>query len=261
LSGLALVSDDYSKYASTAAFLANVSSNIGGTGNYLTSLYNDGVSANLAQIDPSVQYNGHATLKYNQPGGSAASPSFEVYFPNGKTLTKMWLRAKIRFSPGFTTTGTLSNSANAYKALGWGWNTYDGSGRLEITNTNQYDFYWTPIYNGSSIGGGTHTSAGTVGTQWTDGAWYDYIIECDFSNGITGVSRVWISKDGQTPVLRATSSGALTGGRALPGLDYVALGLNFNQVRAANQTQALWYGQWEVVDGVAHPDPFGLGVQ
>jgi len=236
-----------------------VTSNIGGTGG-ATSLYNDGVNANLAEIDPLVQYNGHSTLKYNQPGGSAASPSFEAYFPNGQTLTKMWLRAKVRFSPGFTTTGTLSNSANAYKLLGWGWNTYDGSGRLEITNTNQYDFYWTPLLNGSSLGGGTHTSGGSISTEWSDGGWYDYILECDFSAGTSGVSRVWMARDGQVPVLRATSSGTI-GGNTLPGLRYVALGLNFNQVRAANQTQAVWFGQWEVVDGVAHPDPFGLGVK
>ena len=98
------------------------------------------------------------------------------------------------------------------------------------------------------------------GSQWSDGGWYDYIIECDFSQGTSGVSRAWIAKDGQTPVLRATSSGSI-GGRALPGLRYVALGLNFNQTRAAGQDQALWYGQWEVIDGVAHPDPFNLGVQ
>jgi hypothetical protein len=207
-----------------------------------------------------VQYNGHATLKYNQPGGSSASPSLEAYFPNGKTLAKMWFRAKIRFSPGFTTTGTLSNSANAYKLLGWGWNTYDGSGRLEITNTSQYDFYWTPLSNGSGLGGGAHTSGGSISTEWSDGGWYDYIIECDFSQGTSGVARVWMARDGQTPVLRATSSGTI-GGKTLPGLDYVALGLNFNQVRAAGQTQAVWYGQWEVVDGVAHPDPYKLGVQ
>jgi hypothetical protein len=260
LSGLAFTSDNFSEYSGTASFLANVSSNIGGTGNYLTSLYNDGFNANLAQIDSSVLYNGHPTLKYNQPGGTSATPSLQVVFQNGKTLSKLWLRAKIRFSPGFTTTGTLTNSANAYKLLGWGWTTFDGSGRLEITNTNQYDFYWTVISNGSAIGGGSHTSGGTISTEWSDGAWYDYILECDFSQGTSGVARVWMARDGATPILRAATSGTI-GAALLPGLDRIALGLNFNQVRTATQTQALWYGQWEVIDGVAHPDPFGLGVQ
>jgi hypothetical protein len=175
----------------------------------------------------------------------------------------MWFRTKIRFSPGFTTTGTLTNSANAYKLLGWGWNTYDGSGRLEITNTNQYDFYWNiqSTTTGSLVGGGQHNSPGYITTEWSDGGWYDYIVECDFSNSANGVCRVWMARDGQTPVLKATTTGSMNNGQALPGINRVALGLNFNQTRAANQTQALWYGQWEVVDGVQHPDPYGLGVQ
>ena len=154
ISSLALLSDDFKSYSSTTSFLANVSSNIGGTGNYLTSLYNDGVSAKLAQIDPTVsttdtRRSSTRSLVGCRPARRSGSTS-----PNGKVLTKMWFRAKIRFSPGFSTTGVLvppaPNSANAYKLLGWGWNTYDGSGRLEITNTNQYDFYWTPISNGSA---------------------------------------------------------------------------------------------------------------
>jgi hypothetical protein len=232
-------------------------------------LYNDGYNGQLASIDPTVLYNGHQTLKYTQPGGVSTTPALWVHFPNGKVLTKMWFRSKIRFSPGFTTTGTLGNSAadpngeNAYKLLGWGWDTYDASGRVEITNTNQYDFYWNiqSKSNGSLVGGGQHQSPGSITTEWTDGGWYDYIIECDFSQGTNGVSRVWMSKDGQTPVLKATTTGSMTNGSALPNIEWIALGLNFNQQRAANQNQALWYGQWEVIDGVQHPDPYGLGVQ
>ena len=257
-----MLSDDFSKYASTAAFLANVSTNIGGTGSPSTSLYDDGGNANLAQIDPSVLYNGHSTLKYNQPGGTDASPTFSVDFRTG-SLTKMWFRAKIRFSTGFTTTGTLTNSANAYKLLGWGWDTEDGSGRLEITNTSQYDFYWNiqSKSTGALVGGGQHSSPGSVTTEWTDGGWYDYIVGCDFSQGTSGVCRVWMARDGQTPVLRATTNGTMSNGGALPGINRVSLGLNFNQVRTASQTQALWYGEWEVVDGSQHSDPYGLGVQ
>jgi hypothetical protein len=259
LSGLGLISDDFTKYSSTAAFLANVTSNIGGTGG-LGSLYGDGANANLAQIDPSVQYNGHAALKYNQPGGVSNTPELWVRLP--QSLSVMWLRAKIRFSPGFTTTGTLGNSANAYKMLGWAWDTYDGSGRVEIANTSQYQLYWTALAKstGAVVGGGVYGMGGSVNTEWTDGGWYDYIVEVDFSKN-PGVARLWMAKDGQTPVLRATSSSNMQGSAALPKLTNVNWGMNFNQVRAAGQTQALWYGQWEVVDGVAHPDPYKLGVQ
>jgi len=36
------------------------------------------------------------------------------------------------------------------------------------------------------------------------------------------------------------------------------LGLNFNSPRAVGQNQALWYGQWEVVDGSQYSNPFNL---
>ncbi|HXC25854.1 MAG TPA: Ig-like domain-containing protein [Gemmatimonadaceae bacterium] len=258
VSSLSFLSDNYTEYANTAAFQARVSSNIGGTASPGTALYTDGANASLAAIDNTVLYNGHQTLKYNQPGGVANSPELWVGF--SQTLTHLWFRAKIRFSSGFTTAGTLTNSANAYKLLGWGWNNYYGSGRLEISNTNQYQLYWTALAesNSATVGGGTTGIAGNITTEWTDGGWYDYIIEVDYSQGPTGTARVWMAKDGQTPVLQTTSSGTMQGGAPLPTLNQIMLGMNFNQTRAAGQTQALWYGQWEVIDGSQHANPYNL---
>jgi hypothetical protein len=174
-------------------------------------------------------------------------------------LAHIWFRAKVRFSPGFTTTGTLASSANAYKLLGWGWNTYDGSGRLEITNTSQYQLYWGPTSKngGAALAPVQFSVAGGITTEWSDGGWYDYIVECDFSNGKTGVARVWMARDGQTPTLRATSTSTMTTG-SLPGINSVMWGMNFNQVRTASQAQAVWWGAWEVVDGSKYPHPYGL---
>jgi hypothetical protein len=45
-------------------------------------------------------------------------------------------------------------------------------------------------------------------------------------------------------------------GSPMPLLSYISVGLNFNQVRA--QSQAVWWGEWEVVDGNQHPNPFGV---
>jgi hypothetical protein len=50
----------------------------------------------------------------------------------------------------------------------------------------------------------------------------------------------------------------MAAGQTVPNVNRIMLGMNFNQVRAANQTQALWSGQWEVVDGSQHAHPFGL---
>src|SRR6185312_3656332 len=259
LSGLALISDDFSEYANTAALLNNISANIGGTGNWQTALYNDGSNAQLAEIDPSVLYNGHATIKYNFPGGTASHPELWPSLP--RPLSTMWLRAKIRFSPGFTTTGVLTNSSNAYKLLGWGYADSYGSGRVEITNTNQYQLYYGTLVSGTNTPNSTPNDfavGGNITTEWSDGGWYDYIVEYQITSPTTSVARLWMAKDGSTPVLRATSTSTSLSGYTMSHIGYVMLGLNFNQVRTATQSEALWYGEWEVVDGVQHPNPFGL---
>lgn len=261
ISSLDLISDHFTQYKNTAAFLANVSTAIGGTGSPSTSLYNDGVNPTLASIDPTVLYNGHQTLKYTQPGGTAATPELWTTFGTSKPLSILWYRVKVRFSPGFTTTGTIAGSANAYKLLGWGWNTYDGSGRLEITNTNQYQLYWNvqAKNTGTLVGGGVYGLGGNITTEWTDGNWYDYIIQVDFSKSPNGVAKVWMATDGHPPVLKATSSASMNSGQGpLPGITTIDIGMNFNQNRSATQAQALWIGQWEVISGTDHPNPFGL---
>jgi hypothetical protein len=254
-----MIGDDFSNYGSTADLMAKVTpNNAGGTGR-ASLIYTDGLNASLAQIDNTVLYNGHATMKYNQPGGTAGSPEMWAALP--KSTTKIWLRAHIRFSQGFITTGTLANCANAYKLLGWGFPGYNGSGRLEITNTNQYDLYWgmADRSSGATVGGGdnTHVSPGTISSEWNDGAWYTYIVEVDNSTA-AGVTRVYMARGNATPTLRATSKGTMSNGAALPPVNYVFLGMNFNQVRAAGQNQAVWYGDWEVVDGNQYTDPYGL---
>lgn len=256
---VSLAKDDFTGYSSTAALQANITSNAGGTGSPATALYHDGTNASLVSLDPTTLYNGHATMKYSMPGGTNATPWLAIGF--AQPLAHIWYRVKVRFSPGWTDTGTLTNTANAYKMLSWGYAGANGSGRLEITNTNEYDFYWNvqSLTDGSLIGGGNHAVPGTITNEWTSGGWYDYIIEVDHSASTSGVARIWMAPDGQVPVLKGTVPGAMLSGGALPLINSVSVGLNFNQVRAATQTQAIWWGQWEVVDGSQHANPFGLG--
>jgi hypothetical protein len=220
-------------------------------------LYNDGANATLASIDPTVQYNGHQTLKYTQPAGVPNTPELWVTFPNGQTLTNMWLRTKIRFGPGWTDTGVTPNSAAAYKLLGWGWATTDGRGSLEFTNTNQYVYCWVVTNTGLTQVGQTEVDGPHTNTEWTDGNWYDYIIHYAQTSSTTVTASWYLAKDGQTPVLQQTINGTMTTG-TVPAVNRVLLGLNFNQQRTPTQAQALWYGQWEVVDGSTVADPYGL---
>ena len=255
MTGFGIVSDDFTHYSSTADLERNISSLAGGTGDYHTVLYSDGLNGQLATLDNTVLYNGHATMKYKQPGGGMSTPQLHVYFP---AATHIWYRVKVRFSPGFTTTGVLTNSANAYKLISWGWsNGFDGSGRIEISNTTQYELYENVQTGPSLVGGSQYLTAGNITTEWTDGGWYDYIVEVDHSQP-AGVIRMWRAKDGQTPIYQGQQQETMNNGSSMPPLTNIAVGLNFNQVRAPNQAQALWWGQWEVVDGTQHPNPFGL---
>lgn len=243
-------------YNSTAELQARITSNIGGTGTGNV-LYTDGVNGKLAEVDPSVKYRGHNTIKYNMPKGGS-QPELWVRVPDMKHF---WLRAKIRWSPGFTTTGNIAGSSNAYKMLGFGFNPggisgmiNDGSGRLEITNTTQYQLYFGTKRRSDNVtlAANDFAVSGNIVNEWTDGKFYDYIIEINLSDSV-GVGRVWITADGQTPVLRGTSRTGITT-KVWPGVNAINLGMNFNQNR--QQDEAVWYGQWEVVDGDKYADPF-----
>lgn len=259
LSGKAFLYDDFTRYSSTADLFNNISEISGGPNpDYRNVTYTDGYGATMVELDRATLYNGHPTMKYNQPGGISAGPALWPGFHDGKTLSHMWLRAKIRFSPGFTTAGTNTNSANAYKLLGWGWTGYDGRGTVEITNTNEYEFGMMAQTGPVQTTNFAEASAGHVTNEWNDGAWYVYVVEYEITSTTTATARVWIAKDGQTPVLRATIKSFSTDGKPIPRVNSVRLGLNFNQTRAPAQNQALWYGQWEVVDGDQTPNPFGL---
>jgi hypothetical protein len=250
---MAFFSEDYSTYADTKSFMTNVGKAVGGTGG-TGSKYNDGHLAYLLSIDPNVKYNGHATLKYSQPGGTSASPQLWPSLP--KSVRGMWMRVKVRFSPGYTTAGTTTNSARAYKILGWGWTGTNGRGSLEYTNTSQYTYEVNTVLNGVQTSYAEIANR-LVKTEWTDGNWYDIIVYYKETSTTTAISKWWFAQDGQTPVLQATLNTTLSSGQNTP-INRVLLGLNFNQQRSAGQDQALWYGQWEVIDANQYADPFGL---
>jgi hypothetical protein len=251
--------DDFTAYSGTSALQNNISTVAGGQGSWDGSVYKDGRNGSMAEIDKTVLYNGHQTLKYNQPGGTAATPELWAYLPNNHMLKKMWLRIKVRFSPGFTTYGITPGQSNAYKLFGWAWDGADGSARIEFTNTNQYVFTWGVTSSSNTmVGPAVETNDGPhVNSEWTDGKWYDYIIYYEQTSATTVRQRWWLAPDGQTPVLKGDISGSMQKGN-VPLLNRVMFGLNFNSERPASESQAIWYGQWEVVDGSQYSDPFGI---
>lgn len=259
-----VVADYFSRYAATADLQSKI-------GKGTTFLYSDNINTHLASIDNVVKYNGGNTMMYTLPGGSGATPQLVTAV---RPLTNMWFRVKIRFSPGFTTTGeyngvvTAANptgyySGNAYKFLSWAWQGLNGRGEIMITNTDEYQNlidvfppdYGTP---GGRPSMQAITHGGRISSEWTDGGWYDYIIHYEILSSSTARQRLWVARDGSTPVLRATSNLTAYSDVPLPPINRVQFGRNFNQLRLPNQIQYLWYGQWEIYDGTQNPAPFGI---
>ncbi len=243
-SGEALVSDDFAGYTSDAGLL---------------SAYTVEYAPELVHLDTQVRYAGHPTMRYDQPGGSSATPQVHVALP--QTLTNLWYRAKIRFSPGWSTKGSRppSETAEAYKLFGIGWAGYDGRFTFDYTNTSQYE---TSINIKNRATGAfpilVYGTAGMVHNEWTDGGWYDFIVHLWQPTPTSYRAEMWIAADGQVPQLRGTLAGTMNNGEPAPGMNRIMLGLNFNDTRYPDQSQSLWYGEWQVIDGLAHPNPFNL---
>jgi hypothetical protein len=249
ISAKRLLGDDFTSYSNSAALMANV-----GVGR----LYNDGVNQHLATIDTSVKYNGHQTMKYNQAGGTSATPELWPSLPT--KLPNVWLHAVIRYSPGWTTKGVLTNGTdNSYKILAMGWSGYDARAGFQFDNTSAYHIFTNAVTRtGQTAMPAVYGFAGSPTTEWQDGAWYDYYLNYEVLTPTTTRYRLFKCRSGQTPVLVATVNNTVSSGYAAPLVGSVMLGQNFNQVRAATQNQAIWYGLWEVVDGATYPNPFKI---
>lgn len=257
--GPSLFFDDFTAYNSTADFLARVSSNFGGTAKS-GALYTDGANYNLVSLDKTVLFHGHPTLKYSQPGGVPNTPELWTAIPPSSHVC---IQAFIRFAPGWTTVGTgktisgvdasgkpiYATSSAAYKLLGYNFGDgYDGSGRIEITNTTQYqDYFGVVSRTKGTVAPNVFAVAGNIATEWTDGQFYQYVIDVDVSKGQTGTAKFYIGKDGTTPAYRTTST-TKTSESAWPRINQINWGMNYNQVRNPGQALSLNYGSMRAVD-------------
>lgn len=249
-----ILSDDFSKYADTQAFLAN------------KSLYTFIMFPNLFSIDPSMPYKGHASLKFSQPGNMADTPELQVTPP--VLLKHFWYRLKIRFSPGWTTVGNGTTwngtkfipSGASYKIFGYTWSDYYSRGHLLYSNTREYQVAISAttkdtnikVMNGPIVGGFAASS------EWQDGQWYEIIVHYETLPNNKSATQMYLAKDGAVQVKHEETTATMQSGYAMPQVSLFLLGMNFNQVRNPGQNQALWYGEWEIVDGSQYPNPYGL---
>jgi hypothetical protein len=127
------------------------------------------------------------------------------------------------------------------------------SAELQLSN------HWTGVEDSA------HYGRGHSHQRWMDsGEWIDSILHwrIDPADARRALVTYYEAAAGQKPVPPNKSyidvpSVDATDPHPLAGT--VTLALNMNQRRKPGQDLAIWYGFWEAVDGLRHPDPFGVG--
>lgn len=234
-------------------------------------LFNWGASGVAGPIDNYVDLVNDATfgqvVRITQPLDSTEGFSPQMHKVLPVPLDKVWWRFRIRFSVGWTAVGSGGvSTGNAYKVAhmympGGG---AAGRTRVDIENTTQINF-------GFGFPGRSYTQtaqsgnwSGTVNTEFTDGQWYEFIFYHEKLGVTTGRTRWWRRKltQGGTIVdnpfffAQIDATGA-TSADTFPQIREIAQGINKN--RSNDQTQYIYWGPWEVVDGSIYPNPFGVG--
>lgn len=249
--------DDWLGYANTAALVA---AGIFGA--------NDGrfsVASNIA-ILPDAFFGQVARITQPQDNSTTANSGWTVQlvrvFPT--PIDQAWYRLRVRWSPGWTTVGPYpAGAANSYKLAFILWQGYSARAEIEFSNTSQYiiGFSFQGVSCSSTILPGS-TSWGNVTTEWTNGDWWEYILYYQKTGATSARQRFWRRQ--------LTSGGTLlNSGFAFQGEEVtscsnttpqaraITLGANKNKTTPADQY--IYWGPWEVVDGSAFPNPWGVG--
>jgi hypothetical protein len=237
-SSVAFLSDDFTIYADAAEVLKN-------SGN--TALYRVISNSDLLAIDQTVRFDGHQTLKLNQPAGGSRAPWLFAHFPEPKA--SLWIRLRVRFSPGWRP-ATAGNEGDTFFHWGWAGST-DQRGSVQMVRDGGYRLQWY-AQGATDV---TRVNAGPAGTEWDDGEWYDYVVHYERQSDTQVRQRFWLGRAGTTPTLRATLTGTMATAPA-PLANRVQLGQEFYS--PIPTAQAIWLGTWEVADGAVHADPFDV---
>jgi len=251
--------DIFSQYANNSALKSLIASR---------TKYNDNINTADIDLDQSVLFRGGSTMRYAFWGGQEDGPMLVAPI---SPVGDLWFRYTVRWSPGFTTNGEYNGVVTAanptgqlqgsgYKFFFFAYNEYDGRSGVELTNNNIYisyiDYHPAGI---PDIIAFTTPRYSNVQTEWTDGAFYDYILHYEVLSPMSSRMSFYIGRDGTKPVLMQQADLTATDARyPMPKASKLLLGRNFNQKRLPNATEYLWVARWQVYDGTKVSDPFGV---
>ena len=193
----------------------------------------------------------------NPSGGF--SPQLRRKFPG--PLDDVWLRFRVKFSPGWTTRGPYPRgAANSYKLAFLRWHDSDGRVQIEFTNTDDYDLgVHLPGIRCTSLRLPGSQEFGEATTEWTGAEWWEYVMHYErLSPTVMRVSwwRRPLTRSGVVVQNAFVFLGVERTCTRAPQVSGIALGINKNKTTPV--TQYIYWGPWEVVDGARYPNPFGL---
>jgi hypothetical protein len=246
-----LAGNDWQSYSSTAALQAAglfSSSNV--------SLEPDQTFGQVARI---LQHE-NCSLPGDQFG---ASPTHSAGFT---ASNQVWLRFRVRFSPGWTSAGPEPpGHDNSYKLIFMLWAGATQRFELQFANTSA-------MHYGVSIGGVTRQETPLPGAtdwwgqnaspMWNSDEWWEIIMYYQKFTATTGQWRIWkrqltVGRQIVNQAFLWDGWSILATSGTLPQAKSISLGANKNKCNPADQY--IYWGPYEIVDGARFPNPFGVG--
>ena len=267
--------DDFTSYADTAAFFANVGTFA--AGKTYEQIAGTSTSGNVT-IDPTVTYNGHQTVRCRVWSSGGTTAPFIIF--NNPTLTNAWIRTVRRWTPGYCNainngyTYNKSQKTSNYSLSGVQGRVLsaisNGSGSPGAVGNSGDFFYEVQHRTGNeNVASAYHYSVlrsanqGGNDSMYDNGSWYEEVLH--FERVATGHVRVrvWFQLDGATRTLLCTHDSKDIEYPAPAGIGNCKILDNFNALNGGapgtGVDQSVHIGEWQVYDESLTPDPFGLG--
>lgn len=209
-------------------------------------------------LDEAVQFCGHRTLRGTLTGDRATDTYWDGgvplgYYFNAYTVggapnyADVWLRQRVRWAPGFNFKMAAGGKGFNLGKLG-GNDAFGSWGGLYIDGVDGRLKQWTQS-DGTAGGAQATVDGGAVAPY--DGAWYDAVVRQESVAG--GFRQTCFFGPQGAPAQVAAPMDAATG--AAYEVFYYSV---TNEGGFNGPLGSWWIGSVELVDGAAHPDPFGL---
>lgn len=245
--------EDFDDYADTTALRAQMPTGLGSGTKYQYCF-----EPTAVDLETTVTYQGKKTMRFTQSSSFGETPQIGSAFGNPLSPDEydgIWWRSKVRFSSGWTTSGSGPGAAS-YKWLALGLTGPDSSRGMIIHQMSD----WAPelMIDDSSIDGGPLIGRpGGLHPETSDNNWYDVIVFAKRYSDTRGRLRMWFAIDGTTPVEQFDLDDNPNPSVAMGRFFGFSFGRNFNKFPPSSP-QYIYWGPAAFYDESVYSNPFGL---